>query len=98
MRLSTTIVSLEVPRGCFARPQSSILFAIWNQSERKMRLTLIVAVALALTPAVVMAHPAGLQTQATDVSAAKKKPKKAKAPKEEYLKAAPGTGPSGPRK
>jgi hypothetical protein len=63
-----------------------------------MRLTLIVAVALALTPAVVMAHPAGLQTAATDVSAAKKKPKTAKAPKEEYLKAAPGTGPSGPRK
>ena len=63
-----------------------------------MRLTLIVAVALALTPAVVMAHPAGLQTAATVVSAAKKKPKTAKAPKEEYLKAAPGTGPSGPRK
>jgi hypothetical protein len=61
-----------------------------------MRLTLIVAVALALTPAALMAHP-GLQTAATDVSAAKKKQhKKPKAPKEEYLKAAPGTGPSGP--
>jgi len=63
-----------------------------------MRLTLIVAVALALTPAVLMAHSAGLQAAATDVSAAKKKPKKPKAPKEEYLKAAPGTGPSGPQK
>jgi len=63
-----------------------------------MRLTLIVAVALALMPAALMAHPAGLQTSATDVTAAKKKPKKPKAPKEEYLKAAPGTGPSGPQK
>ena len=63
-----------------------------------MRLALIVAVALALTPAALMAHPAGLQASATDVSAAKKKHKKPKAPKEEYLKAAPGTGPSGPQK
>jgi hypothetical protein len=60
-----------------------------------MRLTLIVA--LALTPAALMAYPAGLQAAATDVSAAKKQ-KKPKAPKEEYLKAAPGTGPSGPQK
>jgi hypothetical protein len=64
-----------------------------------MRLTLIVAVALALTSAPLMAHPAGLQAAATDVSAAKKKHHKTpKAPKEEYLKAAPGTGPSGPKK
>jgi hypothetical protein len=63
-----------------------------------MRLTLMVAVALALTPAALIAHPAGLQSAATDVSAAKKKPKKPKAPKEEYLKAAPGTGPSGTKK
>jgi hypothetical protein len=63
-----------------------------------MRLSLIVAVALALTPAALAAHPAGLQAATTDISAAKKKPKKAKAPKEEYLKAAPGTGPSGPQK
>jgi hypothetical protein len=63
-----------------------------------MRLTLIVAIALVLTPAALRAHPAGLQTSVTDVSAAKKKPKKPKAPKEEYLKAAPGTGPSGPQK
>jgi len=65
-----------------------------------MRLTLIVAAALALTPAALMAQPAGLQAAATDVSAANKhkKHKTAKAPKEEYLKAAPGTGPSGPQK
>jgi len=63
-----------------------------------MRLVLIVAVTLALVAATLVAHAAGLQAPATDVSAAKKKPKKAKAPKEEYLKAAPGTGPSGPRK
>jgi hypothetical protein len=62
-----------------------------------MRLTLILAVALLLTPAALTARPAaGLHAQAaTDVSAAKRKttPKKAKA---DYLKAAPGTGPSGP--
>jgi hypothetical protein len=64
-----------------------------------MRFTLILAVAVMLTPVALMARPAGLQVQpATDLSAAKKhhkkpKPKKAK---EEYLKAAPGTGPSGP--
>lgn len=63
-----------------------------------MRLALIAAFALALTPTAPIAHPAGLQAPATDVSAAKKKPKKAKAPKEEYLKAAPGAGPSGPKK
>ena len=40
-----------------------------------MRLALIVAVALALTPAALMAHPAGLQAPATDISAAKKKPR-----------------------
>ena len=33
---------------------------------------------------------------ATDVSAAAKKKKAPAKPKEEYLKAAPGTGPSGP--
>jgi hypothetical protein len=62
-----------------------------------MRLTLIAAVTLALGPAPLVAHPAGLQASVTDVSAAKKKAKKSKAPKEEYLKAAPGTGPSGPK-
>jgi hypothetical protein len=64
-----------------------------------MRLTLILAAALAFTPVTLKAHAAsGLQGQVTDVSAAKKKHKKPKAPKEEYLKAAPGTGPSGPQK
>ena len=62
-----------------------------------MRPILIVAVAFALTPATLLAHPAGLSAPATDISAAKKQ-KKPKAPKEEYLKAAPGTGPSGPQK
>ena len=38
------------------------------------------------------------QDAVTDVSAARKKHKKPKAAKEEYLKAAPGTGPSGPKK
>ena len=64
-----------------------------------MRLTLILAVALLLTPAGLTARPAaGLHAQAvSDISAAKKQKKPAKA-KEEYLKAAPGTGPSGPAK
>ena len=63
-----------------------------------MRPTLILSIALMLTPAALAALAApGLQAQVTDVSAAKKQ-KKPKAPKEEYLKAAPGTGPSGPRK
>jgi len=62
-----------------------------------MRLTLILAVALVLTPAALTARPAaGLHAQATDISAAKKKQKKPAKAKEEYLKAAPGTGPSGP--
>ena len=64
-----------------------------------MRFTLILAIAVLLVPAALTARPAsGLNgLHATDLSAAKKKkpPKKAK---EEYLKAAPGTGPSGPKK
>jgi len=60
-----------------------------------MRPTLILGIALMLTLA---AQPApGVYAQVTDFSAAKKQ-KKPKAPKEEYLKAAPGTGPSGPQK
>jgi hypothetical protein len=63
-----------------------------------MRPTLIIALALMFTPAALTAHPApGVHSHVTDISAAKKH-KKAKAPKEEYLKAAPGTGPSGPKK
>ena len=64
-----------------------------------MRLTLILAVAAILIPAALTARPIGTAPsgiEATDLSAAKKK-KKATAPKEEYLKAAPGTGPSGPK-
>ena len=64
-----------------------------------MRFTLILAIAVLLTPAALTARPAsGLAAaHATDVSAAKKQ-KPAKKAKEEYLKAAPGTGPSGPKK
>jgi hypothetical protein len=62
-----------------------------------MRLALILAAALVFTPVALKAHAAAsVHAQVTDVSAAKKKHKKPKAPKEEYLKAAPGTGPSGP--
>jgi len=63
-----------------------------------MRLSLVLAIAVLLTPAALTARPAsGLNaTQSTDISAAKKK-KPPKKVKEEYLKAAPGTGPSGPR-
>ena len=63
-----------------------------------MRFSLVVAIAVLLTPAALTARPAsGLSiAQATDLSAAKKK-KAPKKVKEEYLKAAPGTGPSGPR-
>ena len=63
-----------------------------------MRFSLVVAIAVLLTPAALTARPAsGLSAvQATDLSAAKKK-KAPKKVKEEYLKAAPGTGPSGPK-
>lgn len=67
-----------------------------------MRITLMLAVAVVLAPAALTVEPAagsGASAPITDVSAAKKKQpaKKAKV-KEEYLKAAPGTGPSGPKK
>jgi len=64
-----------------------------------MRFALILAIAMLLTPASLTARAAsGLHAQAvTDLSAAKKQKKPKKAPKEEYLKAAPGTGPSGPK-
>ena len=63
-----------------------------------MRFSLVVAIAVLLTPAALTARPAsGLSdAQATDLSAAKKK-KAPKKVKEEYLKAAPGTRPSGPK-
>ena len=65
-----------------------------------MRPTIAIVIAALLTPAALAARPlvSGLTTApATDISAAKKKKKPAKV-KEEYLKAAPGTGPSGPTK
>jgi hypothetical protein len=63
-----------------------------------MRFSLVLAIAVLLTPAALTARQAsGLNNaQATDLSAAKKK-KAPKKVKEEYLKAAPGTGPSGPK-
>jgi hypothetical protein len=68
-----------------------------------MRLTLIIAVAAILAPAALTARPAAVantsfEALSTDLSAAKKKKASAKKKeKEEYLKAAPGTGPSGPK-
>lgn len=65
-----------------------------------MRLIALLTAAAFLMPPALTASPAasGLTaTQASDLSAQKKK-KPAKKPKEEYLKAAPGTGPSGPKK
>ena len=65
-----------------------------------MRFALVLAVAVLVTPAALTARaaPSGLHAvqMVTDVSAAKKQ--KAPKKKEEYLKAAPGTGPSGPKK
>ncbi len=66
-----------------------------------MRFTFIVAVAMLLIPAALTARAASAGINATpavtDISAAKKKKKAPKKAKEEYLKAAPGTGPSGPK-
>jgi hypothetical protein len=68
-----------------------------------MRIPVILAVAALLTPAGITAHAAqagGLSAPAVaiDFSAAKNKKKpKVKKKTEEYLKAAPGTGPSGPK-
>ena len=63
-----------------------------------MRSILVLAVAAILSPTVLSAHPAsapGAQSL-TDVSAAKKAKKVTPKKKNEYLKTAPGTGPSGP--
>ena len=64
-----------------------------------MRLIAILAAAALLIATLPVSRAASgtAATQASDLSAAKKK-KLAKKPKEEYLKAAPGTGPSGPAK
>ncbi len=60
----------------------------------------ILLIAVLLAPAALTARPAaaGLTAPAvTDLSAAKKKKQKPAKVKEQYLKAAPGTGPSGPK-
>jgi hypothetical protein len=60
----------------------------------------MIVIAALLAPTALAAHPlaAGLTraSAVTEISAAKKKKKPAKV-KDEYLKAAPGTGPSGPK-
>jgi hypothetical protein len=66
-----------------------------------MRLTVILAAAAMLTPAALAAHPVsapglGTVAAAIDLAAAKKKKAKTKKQTEGYLKAAPGSGPSGP--
>ena len=65
-----------------------------------MRPIIMIAIAALLTPASLNARPlvSGLTAApaVTEISAAKKKKKPAKV-KEEYLKAAPGAGPSGPK-
>ena len=65
-----------------------------------MRLIIALVIAALLTPATLAARPlaSGLTNvpTITDLSAAKKKKKPARV-KDEYLKAAPGAGPSGPK-
>jgi hypothetical protein len=65
-----------------------------------VRPSIVLVIAALLTPATLAASPlaSGLThaSAVTDISAAKKKKKPAKV-KEEYLKAAPGAGPSGPK-
>jgi len=65
-----------------------------------VRPTIMIVIAALLAPTALAAHPlaSGLTraSAVTEISAAKKKKKPAKV-KEEYLKAAPGTGPSGPK-
>jgi len=65
-----------------------------------VRLIIALVIAALLTPATLAARPlaSGLTSlpTITDLSAAKKKKKPAKV-KDEYLKAAPGAGPSGPK-
>jgi len=65
-----------------------------------VRFTIVFAAAILVAPAGLTVRPAeaGLKTlPITDVSAAKARKKKPAKPKAEYLKAAPGTGPSGPK-
>ena len=63
-----------------------------------MRSSLIVAIALLLTPVGLTARAApGLHAPMVTKFSAARKHKAPKKAKEEYLKAAPGTGPSGPK-
>ncbi len=65
-----------------------------------MRLIAILTAAAFLMPATITVSPAAsgvAAMQSTDLSAAKRKKLSRKKPKEEYLKAAPGAGPSGPK-
>jgi hypothetical protein len=59
-----------------------------------MRFVAAVAAAAMLMPVTLSVTHAGVSTELS--AAAKMKKKKSAAPKVEYLKAAPGTGPSGP--
>jgi hypothetical protein len=71
-----------------------------TQKGYVVRPIIAIVIAALLTPEALAARPlvSGLTTAPafTDISAAKKKKKPPKV-KEEYLKAAPGTGPSGPK-
>lgn len=66
-----------------------------NKEETRMRIVAVLAAAAMLLPVTISAAQAGVSTELS--AAARKKQKSAK-PKVEYLKAAPGTGPSGPKK
>jgi hypothetical protein len=72
-----------------------------TQKGYVVRPTVVILIATLMMPVALTARPlaSGLTASpaVTDISAAKKKKKPAKV-KEEYLKAAPGTGPSGPTK
>ena len=60
-----------------------------------MRLTILLAAAVIAMPAALAAAAPSHGVTELSAAKAKKKPMKKKA-KDEYLKAAPGTGPSGP--
>src|SRR3954467_10096375 len=99
MRLSTTMADPGgATRHIVELRQSSILSEHLPETQKGyvMRATIVIAIAALLTPAGLAARPlvSGLTAPVADFSAAKKKKKPAKV-KEEYLKAAPGTGPSG---
>ena len=67
-----------------------------------MRLVIVIAAALTMsagpTPAAGSEPGPLVQKQSSDLSAAKKKPKKKAAPKEQYLRAVPSAPPPGAKK